>query len=332
MTTSGYQAVDAPGARLQIDGQDIPRVSEMDLRESASQLAALKEVTPLIAAIDAISKSSVSELKALGKPPRECAEVGALVLLLLDGADPKKTQWKDCQKMLSNPNSFISRCKSLQPEDIAPARLEAAKQELAKPYMTLDHMKAKSLAAACLVKWADGMVKLAQMCSDGAMPSAVRNAMQLLSSQGIRRITLAVPMAGWWNVDMPYRVVILTGRLVLGRERVGAIDLTAVGMDYRAFTQAQISPGLEFKVTARANAEVSLQVTCLEFPADDRLSLVNMTDPFEVVAYDVMCPGRQFKEKLGPFTTPRVSSLVDSADRSGSFPVPTVSLGDLNLP
>merc|ERR1711874_667376 len=122
---------------------------------------------------------------------------------------------------------------------------------------------------------------------------------------------------------MPYRVVAITGRLVPTRKRLAPVQVNAVGLTYRAFTQSTLSAGLTFKVVVRANAEVRPQVTYLEFPADDRLSLVNLADPSDVYAFDVICPGTEGRVSVGPFSTPRLPPL----SREASVQIPEVSVG-----
>jgi len=168
--------------------------------------------------------------------------------------------------------------------------------------------------------------------TNGTAAPALQRALELVQAGRRRPITLFVPQPGWWNVDMPYRTVCLTGRLMLGRERIGPIRVDAVGIGYRAFTQARLSAGLNFKIIARANSQVSLKVAYLEFPADDRLSLVKMTEPIDVLAFDVLCPGAQHYLTLGPFTTPRVDPLTTSQTMLPILEVsPEVALGDLEI-
>merc|ERR1739842_143679 len=120
--------------------------------------------------------------------------------------------------------------------------------------------------------------------------------------------SLSVPQAGWWNVDLPYRPIRLTGRLLLGRGRVGPLHVESIGSSYRSATAGSLLPGLAFEVTVKSGAEVHLRIGYLEFPEDDRVKLVSMTEPSAVLALDLICPGKQRYLKFGPFASPKVAA------------------------
>jgi len=330
VTTTGYQAVATSAAKLQIEGQDIPRVAASELSGVSAMLESLKELAPAIEGLNSLSKADIAEVKHFKKPPAAVVEVLRLCICILDGSDPMKQDWKACQNLL-NDVRFLSRCCDLSPKDVK--RLDVAKKYIEdRPHLSFEAVRNISLAAAGLIAWASCMVQVAEKMTNGTAAPALQRALELVQAGRRRPITLFVPQPGWWNVDMPYRTVCLTGRLMLGRERIGPIRVDAVGIGYRAFTQARLSAGLNFKIIARANSQVSLKVAYLEFPADDRLSLVKMTEPIDVLAFDVLCPGAQHYLTLGPFTTPRVDPLTTSQTMLPILEVsPEVALGDLEI-
>merc|ERR1712226_614966 len=109
------------------------------------------------AALDCLSKNSISELKGFGKPPPECAVVlSACAFLLTDVS--KSIDWKGAQKMMTNPTAFIDACKAFNAK-VIPARTLAKVEELLQlPFFNYEVMKSKSLAAANLANWVISVV------------------------------------------------------------------------------------------------------------------------------------------------------------------------------
>jgi dynein heavy chain len=109
------------------------------------------------AAVDCLEKPSIQELKALGKPPPECAEVCAACAYLLYNVK-KKMDWKGAQKMMSNPGGFIDEVKGFSGKEIPDATLKDVDALIAQPFFNFDVMKGKSTAAAYLAGWVVNIV------------------------------------------------------------------------------------------------------------------------------------------------------------------------------
>merc|ERR1712232_555518 len=96
-----------------------------------------------------MDKRAIQELKCFGKPPPECCDVVQAVGLLLDGSAPKN--WAGCQKLMANPGVFTSRMQCFDAEKVDEkiwAKLET--DYTSKAFFTVDVLKKKSLAAACM--------------------------------------------------------------------------------------------------------------------------------------------------------------------------------------
>merc|ERR1719305_1363387 len=77
-------------------------------------------------AVNCLNKGMISDLKALGKPPQECAEVCAAVAFLLKG-DKKKADWKYAQKMMGNPAAFLDELVAFDANNIPETSLDNCK-------------------------------------------------------------------------------------------------------------------------------------------------------------------------------------------------------------
>merc|ERR1719191_1912039 len=108
-------------------------------------------------AVNCLNKGMISDLKALGKPPAECAEVCAAVAFLLKGKK-KKTDWKYAQKMMGNPAAFLDELVAFDANNIPDVALDNCKPLLEQPFFTYEIMKTKSSAAANMANWVINIV------------------------------------------------------------------------------------------------------------------------------------------------------------------------------
>merc|ERR1719482_2362723 len=108
-------------------------------------------------AVNCLNKGMISDLKALGKPPQECAEVCAAVAFLLKG-EKKKADWKYAQKMMGNPAAFLDELVAFDANNIPETALDNCKPLLEQPFFTFEIMKTKSSAAANMANWVINIV------------------------------------------------------------------------------------------------------------------------------------------------------------------------------
>jgi len=95
--------------------------------------------------------SDVQELKSLAKPPLGVAEVVAAVALLA-GMVEEKPDWKCCQALMGNPREFVQRVETLDKDASPPeGALSEVREMAAREDFTVECMKKKSAAAACMV-------------------------------------------------------------------------------------------------------------------------------------------------------------------------------------
>lgn len=97
-----------------------------------------------------VTKGDVQELKSLGKPPVEAIQVCIACALLLKKVDV--SDWKACQKMLSDPGQFLKEFQSVDIDKIPKTALSKC-SHIAQKSFTVDTVKKVSCAAAGLAAW-----------------------------------------------------------------------------------------------------------------------------------------------------------------------------------
>ncbi len=117
-----------------------------ELAEALPAMEAAKE------AVNCLTKPWIQELKGLGSPPPECAEVTAAVAFLLHN-EKKKIDWKASQKMMNNPGQFLDEILAFDANNIPEETLAKVEPFIALPFFNFDVMKGKSKAAAYLCSW-----------------------------------------------------------------------------------------------------------------------------------------------------------------------------------
>jgi dynein heavy chain len=121
----------------------------------------LKEAKPAMEAaaeaVNCLEKPAIQELKSLGKPPPECADVCAATAFLLYNSS-KKLDWKGAQKMMGNPGAFLDEVKGFTGKEIPEKTLATVDGFIALPFFNFEVMKGKSIAAAYLSGWVVNIV------------------------------------------------------------------------------------------------------------------------------------------------------------------------------
>ena len=135
------------------------------LTEAANQLKEeadrkLEEAEPAMirakTAVDCLNKSSIQEMKALGKPTQPIQDVAKAVLLLR--GDKSAFTWNNALKMLGNPIKFIEDIQAFKKEEIDDWILEKLKPILSQPGFNQTEMERQNQAASFLCAWVVNVV------------------------------------------------------------------------------------------------------------------------------------------------------------------------------
>eukprot|EP00439_Symbiodinium_sp_Y106_P047493 s1232_g6.t1 len=156
---SQVAAVEKEAARLEHGKCEALAAEAMRMKDQADQelVEALPAMEKAKAAVDCLDKTSIQELKALGKPPRECVDVVAACGFLLR-QEKRKLDWKGCQKMMQSPQQFIDDVKVFNAENIPEQVLANTDALIGADYFNFESMKNKSVAAAYLTNWVVNIV------------------------------------------------------------------------------------------------------------------------------------------------------------------------------
>ncbi|CAM9898753.1 unnamed protein product, partial [Phaeothamnion confervicola] len=122
-------------------------------REASEELAAAEPAMKAAAdAVDCLSKSMLTELKSLPKPPAGVDKVTKAVLILVD-KEFKNHAWDRAKKMMANVDQFKTSLVNFRGEDITEQEIEKVTPIVNDPEFTVENMKSKSAAAANLCTW-----------------------------------------------------------------------------------------------------------------------------------------------------------------------------------
>ena len=122
-------------------------------REIRHQLAGAKpDMEAAAAAVDCISKSMLTELKSMAKPPAGVDLVTAACLVLVE-REYKNHKWDRAKKMMANVDQFLAKLRAFRAEDISEADVKRVEVFVSNPAFTVEVMRFKSLAAANLCTW-----------------------------------------------------------------------------------------------------------------------------------------------------------------------------------
>ena len=97
-------------------------------------------------------ESCIKETRGLGKPPKGVEDVLAAVGYLVTNTK-KKMNWKDSQKMMSDPARFLQMMQSLDLDSVTADTLQKIKPITSQEFFTYDIMIGRSLAAAAMCQW-----------------------------------------------------------------------------------------------------------------------------------------------------------------------------------
>eukprot|EP00611_Tribonema_gayanum_P021674 TRINITY_DN4214_c0_g1_i1.p1 TRINITY_DN4214_c0_g1~~TRINITY_DN4214_c0_g1_i1.p1 ORF type:complete len:1693 (-),score=702.71 TRINITY_DN4214_c0_g1_i1:70-5124(-) len=122
-------------------------------KEAETELSAAEPaMKAAAAAVDCLSKSMLTELKSLPKPPQGVDKVTKAVLILVE-KEFKTHTWDRAKKMMANVDAFKNSLVAFRGEDITENEIAKVEPILSDPEFTVENMKAKSAAAANLCSW-----------------------------------------------------------------------------------------------------------------------------------------------------------------------------------
>jgi len=131
---------------------DQKTLQQMELKKGSLSGEARKSYAAAMDAIDGLDDKDIKELRGLGKPPGGVEDVLAAVGYLVTNTT-KKMDWKDSQKMMSDPARFLQTIQSLDLDSVTPDTWQKIKPITSEEFFTYDIMKKKSIAAAAMCQW-----------------------------------------------------------------------------------------------------------------------------------------------------------------------------------
>jgi len=109
-------------------------------------------------ALACVRKCDIQELKSLAKPPAGVGDACGACCILMTNANVDLT-WKDIQKIMCNPTKFVTDLQAVDIDRISKEAVSKCSLIVASQPFTVEAIKAKSMAAACLADWAINVVK-----------------------------------------------------------------------------------------------------------------------------------------------------------------------------
>jgi len=109
-------------------------------------------------ALACVRKADIQELKSLGKPPAGVDDACAACCMLMTNSNVDRT-WKDIQKIMCNPTKFVTDLQAVDIDQVSNEAVSKCSLIAASQHFTVEAIKAKSIAAACLADWAIHVVK-----------------------------------------------------------------------------------------------------------------------------------------------------------------------------
>ena len=104
------------------------------------------------AAVDCLSKSMLTELKSLPKPPAGVDLVTSACLILVEH-EYKNHKWDRAKKMMANVDQFKTQLQEFRGEDISEEEIKKVEVFTNNPEFTIENMNNKSAAAGNLATW-----------------------------------------------------------------------------------------------------------------------------------------------------------------------------------
>jgi dynein heavy chain len=128
------------------EASKIEKEAESELAEAEPAMKAASN------AVDCLSKSMLTELKSLAKPPSGVDKVTKAVLILVE-KEQKNFSWDRAKKMMNNVDAFKTSLQTFRGEDITEAEIAKVAPILTDPDFSAEVMEKKSAAAANLCTW-----------------------------------------------------------------------------------------------------------------------------------------------------------------------------------
>lgn len=126
----------------------IEKEAEQELSEAEPAMKAAA------AAVDCLSKSMLTELKGLSKPPSGVDKVTNSCLILIEKEySAKKQTWSRAKAMMQNVDAFKNKLSEFKGESITEKEIDLLKKYIDDPNFSTEKMLSKSAAAANLCTW-----------------------------------------------------------------------------------------------------------------------------------------------------------------------------------
>ena len=110
------------------------------------------------AAVDCLSKASLTELKSMSKPPSGVDKVTKCVLMMLRG-EKRNFSWDNAKKMMAKVDQFKTQLERFEGHTMSEELVDRLEPIIQDPMFTPEKMLAKSYAAANLCNWVVNIVK-----------------------------------------------------------------------------------------------------------------------------------------------------------------------------
>lgn len=126
----------------------IEKEAEHELREAEPAMEAAAE------AVNCLSKTMLTELKGLTKPPAGVDKVTNACLILIEKEyNPKKQTWPRAKSMMQNVDAFKNKLSEFKGESITDHEISLLQKYIDDPNFSPEKMLSKSVAASNLCTW-----------------------------------------------------------------------------------------------------------------------------------------------------------------------------------
>eukprot|EP00903_Cladosiphon_okamuranus_P006208 g6103.t2 len=141
-------------ANIEADKASIASAEAAAIEKDAEKELAQAEPAMVAAAeaVNCLSKSMLTELKSLPKPPAGVDKVTKAVLILVE-KEYKNHAWDRAKKMMNNVDQFKNSLMAFRGEDITEDEIKKLEPIVTDEGFTVENMKSKSAAAANLCSW-----------------------------------------------------------------------------------------------------------------------------------------------------------------------------------
>jgi dynein heavy chain len=133
------------------------KANEIQIQADGELSEALPAMQAAKAAVDCLTKNSITEMKSLANPPKEVVEVTKAVLIMR--GEKRNHAWNNGQKMMNQPQRFMDELLEYNKEEIDDWIVNDLKPILAQPYFNEVEMRGKSVAASYICAWVVNVIK-----------------------------------------------------------------------------------------------------------------------------------------------------------------------------